>query len=214
MKGRHKWSNWSEVFCLSPLQICLLCWQVGSPRPEREPGASIWRGSYYYEYRSGNNITDNQHRSVGSYGGLNGPGMNKKYDGNTLWSTFYCLEDMIHGALCTNISIDIIMPPLKCKFFFQAKREKQIFTFYNKIQIWLCLSPFSLSLFPLVFVLAEVSGRRNLAWAGLRGNQYCFIDHHFTQSSQWTLHFILRKILIVSGERGLGQVRKWWLLIV
>ena len=66
------------------------------------------------------------------YGGLNGPGMNKKYDGNTLWSTFYCLEDMIHGALCTNISIDIIMPPLKCKFFTQAKKEKQIFTFYIK----------------------------------------------------------------------------------
>ena len=26
-----------------------------------------------------------------SYGLLNGPGMDKKYDRNTLWSTFYCL---------------------------------------------------------------------------------------------------------------------------
>ena len=121
----------------------------------------------------------------------------KKFDGNTLWSTFYCLEDVIHGAHCNNISIDIIMPPLRCKFFSQAKREKQIFTFYIKT-----LSKYdslSLSLFPLVFVLAEVSRRRrNLALPGLRGNQYCFIDHHFTQGSQWTLYFILCKILIVT----------------
>ncbi len=69
-------------------------------------------GSYYYKYRSenitnkGSDIKDRSER----YGLLNGPGMDKKYDGNTLWSTFYCLEDVIHGALRNNISIDIVMP--------------------------------------------------------------------------------------------------------
>ena len=154
MRGRHKWSNWSEVFLLVSsldLFVVLTGWQplawegAGCQHLERVVITIMRIEIRKYHWYSG-----------GCYGGLNGPGMNKKFDGNTLWSTFYCLEDVIHGAHCNNISIDIIMPPLRCKFYSKAKRVKQIFTFYIKT-----LSKYdslSLSLFPLVFVLAEVSG--------------------------------------------------------
>ena len=132
-------------------------------------------GYYYYEYRSGNiNNTgsDIQDRS-GRYGPVNGPGMDKKYDGNTLWSTFYCLEDVIHGVLRNNISIDIVMPTSQMQIFLPSKKGKaNINISYQTRSIATnILLPssalMSLSLFPLVFVLAEVSGRRNLAWPGL-----------------------------------------------
>ena len=60
---------------------------------------------------------------------LSGPGMDKKYDGNTLWSTFYCLEDMIHGAGRNNISIDMIMSNLSDANFLLSKNVKKITTF-------------------------------------------------------------------------------------
>ena len=89
-------------------------------------GASIWRGLLlwriqirkYQEYRP-----DIQDRS-GRYGLVNGPGMDKKYDGNTLWSTFYCLEDVIHGVLRNNISIDIVMPTSQMQIFLPSKKGK------------------------------------------------------------------------------------------
>ena len=78
------------------------------------------------------------------------------------------------------------------------KSEANIYILYeNSFQIWLSLS---VSVSTCV-CLGRGQWRRNLALPGLRGNQYCFIDHHFTQGSQWTLYFILCKILIVSGER-------------
>ncbi len=66
---------------------------------------------------------DIQDRS-GRYGLVNGPGMDKKYDGNTLWSTFYCLEDVIHGVLRNNISIDIVMPTSQMQIFLPSKKGK------------------------------------------------------------------------------------------
>ena len=203
MKGRHKWSNWSEVFLLVSsldLFVVLTGWQplawegAGCQHLERVVITNTRIQIRKYHWYSG-----------GCYGGLNGPGMNKKFDGNTLWSTFYCLEDVIHGAHCNNISIDIIMPPLRCKFFSQAKREKQILTLPDPLDTPLL----SLSLLCLSWLRSVEGG----TWPGLaqaewkpillyRSSLYTELPVNTLLHSQWNTDCKRRKGQVRSANGG------------
>ena len=142
-----KWS----IFACRLSVICLLCWQVGSPWPERGPGASIWRGSYYYqfyEYRS--ELSRIQAMMIfRTDQGVMDYWMVQEWI-KRWWKHFvvnfllpWRRDSWRNGALRNNISIDIIMPTSQMQIFLPSKKAKANIniSYETPFQIWLCLAP-------------------------------------------------------------------------